>query len=220
MTDKKANRATVEESYKYRQSQGGRLEQFYESKGLKRAALAELLGYKYDRFSKWVNDDAEPPDDFWRILKEKFPDVDIGYILTGIKSVPISPAVRKVPIFARVPAGTLNFSFAEQVVEEYVMSDNERDKDLFALIVSGDSMYPELKDGDIVFCAPHRSFVNGEVYVIVTEDSEATIKIVFKTQGGYDLQPVNPDYQRVFLPEQKVIRLIAVVDMKRRYRRS
>lgn len=202
-----------------RSSRGARLAEFYELKGLKRAAFAQLLGVPYDNLSKWINDKHDPPAWFWRLLKEKYPDVDIGYILTGLKSVPLPVEGRKVPIFAKVPAGRLNFSFAEPDTEEWTMTDNEKDKELFALYVKGDSMYPELWDGDLVFCAPQRSFINGENYVIVTDDSEATIKKVYKAPGGYDLQPVNPDYERVFLSEEKVIRLILVVDMKRRYRR-
>lgn len=190
------------------------------SKGIKRAAMAEFLGVKYERFSKWINDEHDPPAWFWRLLKEKYPDVDIGYILTGLKSAPMPIEFRKVPIFAKVPAGKLNFSFADADAEEWIMTDNEKDKDLFALYIKGDSMYPELWDGDVVFCAPHKNFINGENHVVITDQSEATIKKVFKSAGGYDLLPVNPEFERVFLSDENVVKLIPVVDMKRRYRRS
>lgn len=204
-----------QKSEKFTDSQGGRLEEFYLSKSFQRKGFAEFMGVSYDRVTKWVNDDNDPPSEFWRDIKEKFPDADVGYILTGIKGMLDMTRMPRIPLLNEIPAGPINFHFADEAVLGYLITDNTKDKDLFALRVKGESMAPEINSGDAIVLAPHRPFVNGRVYAVITQGSEATVKRVFKEPGGYRLQPDNPEYESSSIQEKNVLRLIRVIEVRK-----
>ena len=67
----------------------------------------------------------------------------------------------------------------------------------FAMRVSGNSMYPEYKNGDEVFCiATNEMGGSGKIGVIIYNSEEATLKRLVYKQGEdwLDLVPVNPEY--------------------------
>lgn len=67
----------------------------------------------------------------------------------------------------------------------------------FALRVSGNSMYPEYKNGDEVFCvATNEMGGSGKIGVIIYNSEEATLKKLVYKQGEdwLDLVPINPEY--------------------------
>ena len=67
----------------------------------------------------------------------------------------------------------------------------------FAMQVSGNSMYPEFKNGDEVLCvATNEMGGSGKVGVIIYNGEEATLKRLVYKQGEdwLDLVPINPEY--------------------------
>lgn len=209
----------TEKSSDNRRQIGERITAFYELKGLKRPAFAKLLGIPYDRQLSYEQGRAEPPSSYWKIIQEIYPDADIAFLVTGTEGVlqPAESEERRIPILNEVPAGQMNFNYADEDIQGWLFTTNKKDAELFALQVKGDSMTPEINNGDVVICAPGRSFVNGQIYVVVTTESEATVKKVYRKQGGYTLQPMNPDFEPLFLSEEKILRLIRVLESRRRY---
>ena len=98
-----------------------------------------------------------------------------------------------------------------------MFTSNMNDKDLFSLRIRGSSMEPEISEGDLVVCAPNKPFVSGKVYVVVTDESEATVKQVWRKSNGYELVARNPEFPMLFLPDEKVIRLRRVIEVMRKY---
>ena len=67
----------------------------------------------------------------------------------------------------------------------------------FAMRVSGNSMYPEFKNGDEVLCiATNEMGGSGKIGVIIYNSEEATLKKLVYKQGEdwLDLVPINPEY--------------------------
>ena len=67
-----------------------------------------------------------------------------------------------------------------------------KDKEVFTLNVSGDSMINAgILDGDIVIVERRNTARNGEIVVAMTEDNEVTLKTFYKEDGHIRLQPEN-----------------------------
>lgn len=193
---------------------GKRLREYYVTKGLKRKEFAESVGWEYDTLRSYEDGRAEPGGDFFKKLVEVYPDANVTYIITGINSSELTLApVKEIPILHEVRAGMPIMGFSDEDIIGVTYTSNMTDKDLFALRVKGDSMEPEISEGDIAVCAPHRPFVNGKLFIVVTDDSEATIKQVWKKDGSYGLVARNPEYHLITLPEEKVIKLIRVIEI-------
>lgn len=105
-----------------------------------------------------------------------------------------------VPVVGRVAAGSLHAA-----VEDYsstIRVDRTmlpRSGDVIALTVHGDSMIEEgINDGDTLFVQRTDSVRNGEIAVVLVE-GEATVKRVYRENGGLRLQPSNKDMEPIFV---------------------
>ena len=67
-----------------------------------------------------------------------------------------------------------------------------KDKEVFTLNVSGDSMINAgILDGDIIIVERRNTARNGEIVVAMTEDNEVTLKTFYKEKDHIRLQPEN-----------------------------
>lgn len=120
--------------------------------------------------------------------------------------------VYKIPVVNSIPASGFVRSFEDMISEDYIYTTIKR-KGLFALVVQGDSMAPRIENGDIVVLEPNPSFKDNTIYAVIAGDSEASLKTVRKTEGGYWCIPMNTKYDALFVPEDKMIRLYKVVQI-------
>ncbi len=104
---------------------------------------------------------------------------------------------QKVPLLGDVAAGQP--IFASECREDYVMCADSVHCD-FALRVKGDSMMPLLHNGDTVFVREQADVLDGEIAVVLIEDS-ATLKHVYHlpNQSGIQLVAENPSYSPMVL---------------------
>jgi repressor LexA len=122
---------------------------------------------------------------------------------------------RTIPIYATIHAGNLT----QWIPDEPQIGELELDvtePDAYSLLVRGSSMYPEIQEGDVVVCSPHRPFVSGKIVAVVIESEEATVKRIFRRSNGYDLVPTNPEFQTKFVPDEKIIRIDRIIQIRRK----
>ena len=113
-----------------------------------------------------------------------------------------------VPYFADVAAGIgeaqeqLSQPKSELCVPREVL---RRDPGCYAMRVSGDSMTPQLLDGDIVIVSPAAPLVDGCTVAAYVEPDGDVVKLYRRLPGGAALlQPANPSYPTVVLtPESE-----------------
>ncbi|HEY4503977.1 MAG TPA: transcriptional repressor LexA [Candidatus Paceibacterota bacterium] len=75
----------------------------------------------------------------------------------------------------------------------------------YALRVQGSSMIDEgIFDGDIVVIRKQEVAENGQTVVAVIDDNEATLKKLYRENGGFRLQPANPTLFPIFRNEVEV----------------
>lgn len=146
---------------------------------------------------------------------------------------------RRVPVVNRVaagvPTGYTDLDHPAGVADEYVEAPEPPldDADLFAARVTGDSMSPEYRDGDIVIFSPIVTVTDGmDCYARLEPDHESTFKRVFfersdnPSREGEDgrplsgqmvrLQPLNPAHDVRVLPRERIAGLYAAVSVVRR----
>jgi SOS-response transcriptional repressor LexA len=123
---------------------------------------------------------------------------------------------REIPIIDRIPAGPLTQGFGEGGIIGYFRS-TIKDIDAFGLLVTGFSMSPEIQEDDIVTCSPMEPFVNGKIYATVVGDGEQSLKRVRRDERAkaYSLIPSNKEFPTIYVPEEQIIKLIRVVEVRR-----
>ena len=96
------------------------------------------------------------------------------------------------PLIGRVAAGEP--ILAEENIEAYIdLNDlvGERNREVFVLEVSGDSMVDEgIMDGDYVIVQPQKTIEHGQIGVALVND-EATVKRILVQKKRIGLQPAN-----------------------------
>lgn len=119
-------------------------------------------------------------------------------------------AAKQVPILGRVTAGLP--ALAVEDIEGYIPYPDRSGRELFALHVDGLSMKNAgILDGDYVIAERTPVAENGEIVVAMIED-EATVKRFYAENGGFRLQPENPDFEPILAEDVRVLgKVIAVV---------
>ena len=107
--------------------------------------------------------------------------------------IPKNEEVIEVPLLGKITAG--NPIEAIENPNEYFSLPAylvPKDKEVFTLNVSGDSMINAgILDGDIIIVERRNTARNGEIVVAMTEDNEVTLKTFYKENGHIRLQPEN-----------------------------
>ncbi len=121
-----------------------------------------------------------------------------------------------VPIMGSVAAGGLIESYSD-INEKLDISDVLKKKDVFALIVNGDSMIDAcIAHGDMVLMEPIKdsfSLRNGTIVSAMVPGLGTTLKYFFKRGSKIFLEAANPDYEPIELSLDQVIfqgKLLAV----------
>jgi repressor LexA len=121
----------------------------------------------------------------------------------GLTLFPRTPGqVVEVPILGRIAAGQPLLA-AENVEDTLPLPRSwVRGEETFLLRVTGESMAPLIRPGDLVMVRVQSRVARGEIAVVLVDD-EATLKRVFEEAGGLVLRGDNPDFIPLrFSPEE------------------
>lgn len=120
-----------------------------------------------------------------------------------------------VPIVGSVTAGVPILAY-ENIEDTYPLPfDFAKDKDLFILKVSGESMINSgILDGDFVIIEKASYAKNGDKILALIDD-EATIKSFYKEKDGYRLQPENDFMDPIYTKDLTI--LGKIVGLYRRF---
>lgn len=116
---------------------------------------------------------------------------------------------RPVPLIGFAEAGSGGFfddgGFPAGAGWDEVLFPDVRDENLYALEVSGESMMPLYRDGDIIIVSPAANVRRGDRVVVKTTEGEVMAKILQrKTAKTVELHSVNPEHAPRTLPLEKV----------------
>lgn len=120
----------------------------------------------------------------------------------------------EIPIYGGVIAGEPNENY--MIEDEYVTISPELSAkgECFAFRVWGNSMEPDMHDGDIVIALSQHDCETGDFAVVSVNGSRATVKKVYKTATTITLKPLNKDYSEIKYDKNNVtndIKIMGVV---------
>lgn len=170
-----------------------RIRELRTSNNIKQAELAKEIKVSQAALSGYETEKYEADLETYRRIADFF-GVSLGYLLGGDES---SANAIRVPVYRKVPAG-IPLEAIEDVVdwEELPQSMAKGGKEYFALQVSGDSMWPEYLDGDVVIVRRAQICTSGDVCVVYVNGYDATLKEVKldEAAGTLTIVPRNPSY--------------------------
>lgn len=160
------------------------------------------------------------------IIREKFPDLNIGWLLTGegemLKSATAAPTTTEngVPFYDMDVTASITESFNDvrEEVQYYINFPPLNDCDA-AFPVYGDSMVPDFYPGEVILVREIRnvdSMLWGEPYLVITNadcDNLRTIKNVYLSEDRqkFILRATNPRYAGdTIVPRDSVLKIFLV----------
>jgi len=124
-----------------------------------------------------------------------------------------------IPVISWVKAGRWKEvcdAFEPGDADEWIESDI-RGRNVFALRVTGDSMEPEFKEGEIIIINPHIEARPGDFVVVKNKQGEATFKQLKKYGSSWVLHPLNPKYPDIEVKKGDFIIIGKVVKKEKKY---
>lgn len=129
--------------------------------------------------------------------------------------------VYRIPVVGKVVAGTP--IDAIENITDYIRVTNPAaaDGSYYALHVTGASMEPEMREGDLVIVHKQDYFDSGDICIVLVNGNEATVKKVIKSDQGITLIGFNatvypPHFYNARQVEELPVRVIGKVKQVRR----
>jgi phage repressor protein C with HTH and peptisase S24 domain len=132
-------------------------------------------------------------------------DAFVGLITGGA-----APVTRAVPLIGFAEAGTGGYfddgGFPVGKGWDEIAFPHVDDEHAYALEVSGDSMTPAYRDGDVIVVSPAAPVRRGDRIVVKTRDGEVMAKeLKRRTAKTLELKSLNPDHAERTLPMSDVL---------------
>ncbi|WP_411842214.1 LexA family protein [Salinicoccus sp. HZC-1] len=136
-------------------------------------------------------------------------------------TAPTTIQVSTIPVLSKVSAGMPIYSEQNIVDYIYLPADEVRPgKEVFGLIVSGDSMNKEFKENDIVIIEKDSIVENGEMGVVMVNGYNATLKQIKYVNDSIVLMPQsdNPEHDpQIYNNQDEVCIIGKVIGMHRKF---
>lgn len=125
-------------------------------------------------------------------------------------------------VLGRVAAG-IPIEAIENIIDtEEITEELARTGDFFGLQIHGDSMIPNICDGDVVIVRQQEDAETGDIVIATVNGTDATCKRLRKYKDGIELIANNPSYDPLDFSNQEIIdkpvKIIGkVVELRRKF---
>lgn len=195
--------------------------------GYSQEELAEKLGYKsYTTITKWESGVSEPT------LKKAneiaaFFNLSVNDLcyknLAAIDMTPATPSRGVViNVLGRVAAG-IPIEAIENVIDtEEITEELARTGKFFGLRIQGDSMEPDIHNGDTVIVRQQDDAENDEIVIALINGNDGVCKRLKKYNNSLALVSLNAKYEPMYFSQEEIlykpVRIIGkVVELRRKF---
>jgi SOS-response transcriptional repressor LexA len=154
-------------------------------KGLTNKKIAERLGVSVSTVTHWSNGRRFPQND--ETIKKLLKVLQVESNELFEDTISDKKPVRKIPVVGTASCGLPEVSILDSDDEYCYYSGEDYNQDMYALIACGDSMAPEVENGDKVVCDPHAQVQTGDI-VHYQVGNENAIKIYVRDEDAYIVQ--------------------------------
>ena len=147
--------------------------------------LEERYGYKIgkDSIGKYRRGERTPNPEFIKFAS-KILNIPTDYLLGVNNKITL---VKKIPIIGTASCGKTNNNHLQDSTSFAYYNGDYYKPSLYCVIANGDSMAPEIEDGDEVICDPDADVQNGDI-VHYKIGAESAIKVYVKDEDAYMVQ--------------------------------
>ena len=176
----------------------------------------------------WWKKGSSPKYETLVILARHF-NVSVDYLMGKDDSLSTSEPQNAYDVapqsFCKLPiVGTISAGYdgvAREEIVGYAYADVPCPSSYIYLLVKGDSMYPDIKQGDLALIEKTPIVPNGSIAAVIYNGDEATLKKVKKEGSTLILSPLNPEYEPLVFhgDELKSVKFVGkMVEIKRVYK--
>ncbi len=111
-----------------------------------------------------------------------------------------------IPVYGNVAAG-VPITAIDEIYDTFPLPISyAKNKDLFMLKVSGESMInAAILDGDMIIVSKQPTAINGDIVVALLDNENATVKTYYKENGYIRLQPENDTMEPIVVKDVKIL---------------
>lgn len=198
--------------------------QFYMDKYEKtRQDMCNALGVKYTTFTDWVKGNSYPRIDKIELMANYFgiSKADLVEDHTKYESNSLKKATT-IKIYGRVAAGIPLEAIEDVIDEEEIPEELARTGEFFGLRISGDSMEPDIHNGDTVIVKRQDDAESDEIVIALVNGNDGVCKRLKKYADSIALISLNPNYEPMYFSreeiEEKPVKIIGkVVELRRKF---
>jgi len=191
-----------------------KLKQLRERKNITQQELADDLKINQQQIARYENNQRQFKQDFLFTLANYF-KVSINEFFPPTKYDNAEPIINtvKIAIYGSIKAGIPLESQNDIIDYLEISKDIVKDRKIFGLKISGNSMTPKYEDGDIVLFEQTNdieTYKNKDCAVMIN-GTKSTFKKVIINENGIILQPYNMEYEMMIYSKEEVEKLPIVI---------
>ena len=177
---------------------------------LTKRELAKRIGVHESSINKYEKGLVDIPlskiSELARVLK-----VTEAYLMGWEEKTPQTQQGLQIPVLGTVAAG-IPISAVEDILDyEEVPLSWKSQGEFFGLRIKGDSMKPDINDGDTVIVRQQSTANNGDVVIALVNGDDATCKKFEKLDNGIMLISNNSEYSPMYFSNEEVVTKPVVV---------
>ena len=198
-----------------------RIKSTRESLKLTKRELAKRIGVHESSINKYEKGLVDIPlskiTELARVL-----NVTESYLMGWEDNVKEAPQGIKIPVLGTVAAG-IPISAVEDILDyEEIPQSWQNQGEFFGLRIKGDSMKPDINDGDTVIVKQQSTANNGDVVIALVNGDDATCKKFEKLDNGIMLISNNSEYSPMYFSNEEVttkpvVIVGRVVELRRKF---
>ena len=188
---------------------------------LTKRELAKRIGVHESSINKYEKGLVDIPlskiSELARVLK-----VTEAYLMGWEEKTPQTQQGLQIPVLGTVAAG-IPISAVEDILDyEEVPQSWENQGEFFGLRIKGDSMKPDINNGDTVIVRQQSTANNGDVVIALVNGDDATCKKFEKLDNGIMLISNNSEYSPMYFSNEEVLTkpvviIGKVVELRRKF---
>ena len=181
-----------------------RIKSARESLKLTKRELAKRIGVHESSINKYEKGLVDIPlskiTELARVL-----NVTESYLMGWEDNDKEAPQGIKIPVLGTVAAG-IPISAVEDILDyEEIPQSWQNQGEFFGLKIKGDSMKPDINDGDTVIVKQQSTANNGDVVIALVNGDDATCKKFEKLDNGIMLISNNSEYSPMYFSNEEVV---------------
>jgi len=200
---------------------GQRIFEARKRRKITRKEIADFLQVHETTIKRYEDGNTKklPTDRLEKIAK--YLNTSIEYLM-GWEYEPQTSQGLKIPVLGTVAAG-IPISAVEDILDyEEVPQSWENQGEFFGLRIKGDSMKPDINDGDTVIVRQQSTANNGDVVIALVNGDDATCKKFEKLGNGIMLISNNSEYSPMYFSNEEVLTkpvviIGRVVELRRKF---